>query len=112
MKQRVSDLETLENYLDEVVGRHEHHAHGFKAALLCFAGFLVHYSERFEALHKQEGIQHAAWFSMNGKTFGMLLDPAKGHLLVKEGSVRGRVLIELTDQTGLEDVAGFFEANW
>lgn len=111
MKQRVTDLETLESFLDDVVGRHEHHAHGLKAALLCFAGFLVHYSERFERLHRPE-FAHCAWFSMNGKTFALLRETGNSHVLVKAGNAHGEVLFEVTDRTQLEDVAGFFEAQW
>ncbi|MDX2064010.1 MAG: hypothetical protein SFY70_13205 [Bacteroidia bacterium] len=113
MKQRVSDLETLEAFLDTVVGRHEHHAHGFKAAVLGFAGFLVHYSDRFETLSKPVEAQYPpAWFSMNGKTYGLLYDVASSALQVKAGNPKGAILFALTGATTLEDIAGFFEANW
>lgn len=111
MKQRVSDLENLEKFLDDVVGRHEHHAHGFKASLLAFAGFLVHYSDRFEALHRPE-YPHCAWFSLNGKTFALLQESQADKLLVKAGNPQGAVLFELTDITDLEAIAGFFEGQW
>lgn len=111
MKQRTTDLDTLENFLDDVVGRHEHHAHGQKAAMLAFAGFLMHYSERFEALRRPE-IAHCAWFSMNGKTYAILRVNAESPVVIKAGNTSGEVLFTLMDETTLEDIAGFFERHW
>jgi hypothetical protein len=109
MPQTVSDLATLQQYLDGVVGRANHHARNVDEVALTIAGAIAWRTDGDLIVRTYAGtMANVMRVRINGRQYTLAYNHTTGAIEVREGKLTGQVFRSFTNANTAREVKDFF----
>jgi CII-binding regulator of phage lambda lysogenization HflD len=108
----VSDLETLETYLNGVMNRSQHHAETVGAVALALIGAVLWKKDNGEPIKvrtRSGSTANVLWVEINGNRYALVYNHRKECIELHERTQTGRVLHRFTNETPVTEVWRVFE---
>ncbi len=109
MPQTVSDIATLQQYLQGVVMRADHHANNVDEVALTIAGAIAWRTDGDLIVRTYAGkMANVMRVRISGKLYTLAYNHTNGTIEVRQGKLTGPVLRSFTNTDTARDVKGFF----
>jgi hypothetical protein len=111
MPRVVTDIETLQEYIQGVVGNAEHHARGVDEIILPIAGAILWRKnpDRELEVHEREGrMANVLWVWIGEYRIALSYNHEQACVEVRHRNLRGRALAAFDNQTPTAEVKRFF----
>ena len=112
MALNVSDLETLETYLDGVMNRSQHHAETVGAIALALIGAVLWKKDDDKPIKvrtRSGSTANVLWVQIAGKVYALVYNHKKARIELHERVQNGRVVGRFTNATPVTEVRRIFE---
>jgi hypothetical protein len=109
MPQTVSDIATLQQYLQGVVMRADHHANNVDEVALTLAGAIAWRTDGDLMVRTYAGkMANVMRVRINGRLYTLAYNHTNGAIEVREGKLTGRVRRSFTNANTAREVKDFF----
>jgi hypothetical protein len=107
----VSDIDTLQEYIQGVVGKAEHHARGVDEIVFAVAGMIVWRkdADRELQVHERDGkMTNVLWVWISGERYAFSYDRDHKAIAIRRGSTHGDKLAIFDNDTPVSEIKQFF----
>ena len=109
MPQTINSVDILQQYIEGVMERAEHHANNVDEVCLAIAGAIVWRKEGEIEVYAKEGeMKNVLWVKINGNRYALSYDHVNPRIVVRERSTQGNLLRVFTNAESAADVKRFF----
>ena len=109
MPQTIIDVDILQEYIDGVMARAEHHANNVDEIALAVAGAVVWRKQGdLKVMARSGSMKNVLWVQINGQRYALSYDHVAGNIVVKRKSTQGVPLASFTNVNTVADVKRFF----
>jgi hypothetical protein len=109
MPQTVASVDVLQQYIQGVMARAEHHANNVDEIALAIAGAVVWRKEgEIEVMAREGDMKNVLWVRVNGRRYALSYNHDQGSIKVHEQNMRGKVLTSFTNANTVHEVKQFF----
>lgn len=112
MPQQVDDVSTLQDYLQGVVNRADHHGDNVRYVVIALVGAIVLHKDREQSIRvfTREGVTgNVLWVYIGGSQYAFAYDHHDNCIVVRRGTVHGEVLERFTNASSIPDILSAFE---
>ncbi len=107
----VSDIDTLQEYIQGVVKKAKHHASGVEEVVFTIAGLIVWRkdSDRELEVHQRDGkMTNVLWVWIGGNRYALSYDHDRVAVVVRDHSTHGEELAAFDNDTPVATIRKFF----
>src|SRR5207245_1431861 len=107
----VNDVDTLQEYIQGVIEKSEHHAKGVDLAALALVGMIIWRkdSDRELAVMEREGeMTNVLWVWISGNRYALSYDHELQEIQIRERTLRGEPLMSFDNSTPVAEIKRFF----
>ena len=109
MPQTVVSVDVLQQYIQGVMNRAEHHANNVDEVSLIIAGAVVWRKDgEIEVMTHDGDMKNVLWVHISGKRYALSYDHIQRCIVVRERSTQGKVLASFTNGNSAAEVKSFF----
>jgi hypothetical protein len=109
MPQMVSSVDVLQQYIQGVMARAEHHANNVDEIALAIAGALVWRKDgEIEVMTREGDMKNVLWVRVNGNRYALSYNHEQGCIEDRERNTQGNVLASFTNANSVREVKQFF----
>jgi integron cassette protein len=109
MPQTVSSVDALQQYIQGVMARAEHHANNVDEISLAIAGAVVWRKDgEIEVMTREGDMKNVLWVRVNGSRYALSYNHEQGCIEVRERNTQGNVLAFFTNANTAREVKQFF----
>jgi len=104
MPKKLTEIETLNAYLNGVMGRADHHAHKVREIALALVGAIIWKKDNGESISvmtQNNETKNVLWVTINKKRYAFSYNHEIGKIEMKEGTVRGKIIYSFDNDTEL-----------
>jgi hypothetical protein len=108
----VTDVGLLQQYLNGVMTKADHHANSVNEIALAVAGAIVWRkdSDPIEVMPSPRGMGNVLWAKINGKRYAFSYNHQAGAIEIRRGTTHGQVVCSLSNSTSLAQLRRDFAA--
>lgn len=108
----VADVATLQQYIQGVMGRADHHASTVNEIALALAGAIVWKKDTgdIKVMAHQGEAKNVLWVHIGGQRYAFSYNHTAGTIEMRVGSVQGTVLHSFSNATPLAEVRRVFDS--
>jgi len=111
MPQAIASVDVLQQYIQGVMARAEHHANNVDEVALAIAGSVVWRKEgEIEVMAREGDMKNVLWVRINGNRYVLSYNHEEACIEVRERNTQGRVLASFTNANTAGEVKLFFAA--
>ena len=101
----ITDVDILQDYIQGVMARAQHHANNVEDVMLAIAGAIVWRKEGdLRVMARSGDMKNVLWVRINGQRYALSYNHNAGTIEVREGSTQGTILASFSNATPLADV--------
>lgn len=105
----VAEVDVLQEYLQGVLGRADHHAKGVDQIALALVGAVVwRKTGTLKVMAVDGDMKNVLWFETDKGKYALSYNHGAGTIELREKSVRGNVLASLSNNTPLAELRTLF----
>jgi len=105
----VAEVDVLQEYLQGVLDRADHHARGVDQIALALVGAVIwRKSGALKVMAVDGDMKNVLWFETDTSRYALSYNHREGAIELREKSVRGSVLASFTNKTPLAELRGLF----
>ena len=105
----VETVASLQQYIQGVMGRAEHHANNVDEICLAIAGAIVWRTDGDLKVRTHDGeMANVLWMQVGGSKYALSYNHDERAVEVRKDSIRGDVLASFTNESSIGDVKSFF----
>lgn len=109
MPQAIASVDVLQQYIQGVMARAEHHANNVDDVSLAIAGAVVWRKEGELGVMTREGdMKNVLWVRINGNRYALSYNHDEGSIEVRSRNTQGQVLASFTNSNSASEVKDFF----
>jgi hypothetical protein len=109
MPQLIASVDVLQQYIQGVMARAEHHANNVDEVALAIAGAVVWRKEgEIEVMTREGDMKNVLWVRINGNRYALSYNHEQGRIEVRERNTQGHVLASFTNANTISEVKQFF----
>jgi hypothetical protein len=109
MPQAVTNVDILQQYIQGVMERAEHHANNVDEVCLAIAGAVVWRKDgELEVMARDGDMKNVLWLRVNGRRYALSFNHDEQSIEVRERNTQGDVLASFTNATPVREVKQFF----
>jgi len=109
MPKTVVSVDVLQQYIQGVMNRAEHHANNVDEVSLAIAGAVVWRKDgELEVMTHAGDMKNVLWVHISGKRYALSYHHIQRSIVVRERSTQGKVLAAFTNANSAADVKSFF----
>ncbi|RYD62601.1 MAG: hypothetical protein EOP84_34440 [Verrucomicrobiaceae bacterium] len=111
MPTSVADIDRLQEYLDGVMTRADHHANNVSEIALAIIGAIIWRKDvaPIQVMDHNGKLKNALWVFIGGTKYVFSYHHDEGAIQIREGTLRGNVLHSLTNNTTAAELRSIFE---
>ena len=105
----MASVDVLQQYIQGVMARAEHHANNVDEVALAIAGAVVWRKEgTIEVMSREEDMKNVLWVRISGNRFALSYNHDQGSIEVRARNTQGQVLASFTNANTASEVKEFF----
>jgi hypothetical protein len=111
MPVQVDDVSALQQYLDGVVNRADHHADNVNEVVFPLIGATVYFKNPKspnKVLVREAATGNVLWVWFGSSKYAFSYDHKSASIVLKRGSTHGKVIARFTNATGTADIINLF----
>jgi hypothetical protein len=109
MPQAIASVDVLQQYIQGVTARAEHHANNVDEIALAIAGAVVWRKEgEIEVMTREGDMKNVLWVRINGARYALSYNHEGACIEIRERNTQGRVLASFTNANTASEVKQFF----
>ncbi len=107
----ITSLNILNEYINGVMNRADHHAHNVNEIVLSLAGAVIWKSTAdIEVKTYQGETANILWLTINSRRYALAFNHNTGRIEIRERTIRGQVLHELDNSTSNSELKRIFNS--
>jgi hypothetical protein len=112
MPTQLTDIDILQQYLEGVMDRADHHADNVNQIALAIAGAIVWRkdAEPIKVMTRAGDMKNVLWVKISGRRYAFSYNHQSRGIDIRQGSTQGPVIHTLTNATPLADLRKIFES--
>lgn len=112
MPTSVADIDRLQEYLEGVMARADHHANNVSEIALAIVGAIIWRKDAapIQVMDHNGKLKNALWVSIGGSNYVFSYSHEEGAIQIKEKNLRGNVLHSLRNSTSAAELRSIFES--
>jgi hypothetical protein len=109
MPQTIASVDVLQQYIQGVMARAEHHANNVNEVALAIGGAVVWRKEgEIEVMTREGDMKNVLWVRINGNRYALSYNHEQGCIEVRARNTQGQVLASFTNANTAREVKEFF----
>jgi hypothetical protein len=109
MSRNITDLEILQEYIQGVMDRAQHHANGVDEVCLALAGAIIWLKSGDIVVREQDGdMKNVLWVEINDNKYAFTYNHDEGAIDIKNRTTHGNVIARLTNENSISEVKEIF----
>lgn len=111
MPKQVEDVELLQEYVNGVIGRADHHAKNVNEIIYSLVGAIVAYKDKdpLKVLTQDGEMKNALWVTINRKKYALSFNHVSKEIELRSGTLKGEVIHSFSNSTSNSLVREVFE---
>lgn len=106
----ISTLNILQEYLNAVLERADHHANNVNEIALAIAGGIIWKTTKDVRVMSRNGdMKNVLWLQAKTKTLCFVYNHSTGNIDVRDGGIQGLTIITFNNLNTINDVKNFFK---
>lgn len=112
MPQQVTDVERLQEYVNGVIGRADHHAKSVNEIIYALVGAIVCYKDAdpIKVLTQDGEMKNALWMTINRRKYALSFNHLSKEIELRSGTLKGKVIHSFSNSTPNSEVRQVFES--
>jgi hypothetical protein len=112
MSLKVTDIQTLKDYINGVMERADHHAGGVNEISLALAGAIVWRKDDdpIKVMARDGETKNVLWVKINQKRYAFAYNGTTGEIELRQDNMRGKTLHTFSNKTPLSQLKQIFES--
>jgi len=112
MPRAVTDIDTLQRYIQAVLERSAHHAKGVRQVAIALAGAVVWKKDAdpIEVMEREGDMKNVLWVRISGKRYVFSYNHAAQAIDMRMGTTAGPTLKSFSASTNLSEIVDTFDA--
>jgi hypothetical protein len=109
MPQAIASVDVLQQYIQGVMARAEHHANNVDEVALAVAGAVVWRKEgEIEVMTREGDMKNVLWVRINGNRYALSYNHEQGSIEVRARNTQRQMLVSFTNANTSSEVKQFF----
>jgi len=111
MPRAVTHVDTLQEYIQGVIEKSEHHAKGVDLAALALVGMIVWRKDpdrELEVMERDGEMTNVLWVWINGSRYALSYAHELGVIQIRGKTLRGESLMDFDNDTPVAEIKRFF----
>jgi Integron cassette protein VCH_CASS1 chain len=111
MPTQIADIDRLQEYLEGVLSRADHHANNVSEIALSLVGSIIWRKDAapIQVMDHNGKLKNALWVSINGSKYVFSYSHEEGAIQIRKETLRGNVVHSLTNSTSAAELRSIFE---
>jgi hypothetical protein len=111
MATTISTLHILQEYLNGVLERADHHANNVNEIALAIAGGIIwKTTKNVKVMSRNGDMKNVLWLEVNSKIICFVYNHSTGNIDVRDGGIQGVTIITFNNSNTIADVKNFFKS--
>jgi len=112
MPAQIQDVDLLQDYIEGVMTRADHHAGAVKEIVLALAGAIVWKKDAdpIEVYAKDGEMKNVLWVRINGNRYAFSYNHIDSTIEMRQGTTHGQVIASFSNTTPVASVFSIFNA--
>jgi hypothetical protein len=112
MAKDVTGVDELQEYMNGVVERADHHGHNVNEIVFALVGAVISYKdpEPIEVRGREGALKNVLWVTINGKRYVLSFQHKTGEIELRRESLRGAVVHSFSNSTPISEVKRVFKS--